>query len=218
MGKRKGGGVLTWEMVFEGRGCFRTRVGASKEGGGRFRKGRGWFMGGLAAFDVGVLGLAFWALCAGRSRVGRQRSGEWGWGAYLGLALSFPRGRPRPRLPNPSPFSSCAFGPAYAVSAAFVVVVGLTEAGDVAGGRWLSKPGGCSQALGGGQRSTWAEWAEGGGRTCVLLGQFVAVVRIGDPPTLPLFSSWLLGPICAAFVVLVGLADVCDVAGVRRAR
>ena len=30
----------------------------------------------------------------------------------------------------------------------------------------------------------------------------------GTPPTLPLFSSWLLGPIYAAFVVLVGLADV----------
>jgi len=37
-------------------------VGASNNEGGCFQKGQGQLVGGLVMFDIGVLGLAFWAL------------------------------------------------------------------------------------------------------------------------------------------------------------
>jgi len=62
------------------------------------------------------------------------------------------------------------------------------------------------EVLGGGV-SIWGGWSGLGWCTCVLLGLFIMVICIGDPPTLPLFSSWLLGPI-DAFTAFVKPGDV----------
>jgi hypothetical protein len=99
----------------------------------------------MVVFAVGVLGLAFWGLHVvhqGGSDVGGRYLAS-GWGVSIlgiggmGLTRAFPHGHPHLGLLRLSPFFSCAFGSAYAVSVAFVALVGLVELGDVAVGSWL---------------------------------------------------------------------------------
>jgi hypothetical protein len=99
----------------------------------------------MVMFAVGVLGLAFWGLHVvhqGGSDVGGRYLAS-GWGVSIlgiggmGLTRAFPHGHPHSGLLRLSPFFSCAFGSAYAVSVAFVALVGLVELGDVAVGSWL---------------------------------------------------------------------------------
>ena len=87
----------------------------------------------------------------------------------------------------------------------------------MAGGCWFSKPWGGLWVLGGGQHLRWAEGAEGNipASSLVYLSWSSA---LGTSLTLSLLSLWLLDPIYAAFmafIMLVGLADMCDVASIH---
>ena len=117
-------------------GVFLNMGGVFKRRGWSFSKGMGMVYRCLAVFDMGVLGPAFlvlhlmhwWVLML----MGCQCSKRQGWGAYLGLSSSLLHRCLRLGLPHLSPFSSCLFGPIYAISLVFVMLlVGFIEVGNV---------------------------------------------------------------------------------------
>ena len=151
----------------------------------------------------------------------RSEWAEWAVGAYLGDPSAFLRGRPRsptsPHRARSVPPRSC---PVRGLSSSSSGLLGLVFVGDVAMGVGRWDPG-C--------RYRGARWGSAfevgrvswGGRTCVLLGLFVAVVHIGElPPPFPssLRGCWVQStPRSPRSSYWWGLLT-CDVAGVRRAR
>ena len=125
--------LVTMSLIY----IFQMWVGSSKEWGGRFRKGWAWF----TAFDMGVLGPAFWVLHLTcwqvLTPVGCQHSRGRDWGPSLWSSMS----RTSPgcvRLVLPTPFSWhswCWWGSLRQVTCQQVVVF--------EGGWWLSNRAGC---------------------------------------------------------------------------
>ena len=165
-------------------------------------------------FDVGVLGLMFWAVYMGSEAGGVSVFWEVGLGGLPRPCLAFLLWLSMSMTSQPFPLLLVCI---WSCLCHFCSICSAGGAHDMAGGCWFSKPWGRLWVLGGGQHLRWAEWAEGNipASSLVYLSWSSA---LGTSLTLSILSLWLLDPIYAAFMVfvmLVGLADMCDVAGVH---